>query len=58
VELDVGVAGDAGVGRLALAVGAYEVLHDAPVEELFEVEREVRQSHPVRRVAGEEYRIW
>src|SRR5918997_1090424 len=57
VELDVGVASDAWVGRLAFAVGAHEILHDAPVEELLEVEREVRQSHPVRRVAGEEYRI-
>jgi hypothetical protein len=57
VKLYVGVASDAGVRRLAFVVGANEVLHDAPLEELLEVEREVRQSHPVRRVAGEEYRI-
>src|SRR5918997_6136251 len=57
VELDVCVAGDAGVGRLALVVGADEVLHDAPVEEVLEVEREVRQSHPMRRVAGEEHGV-
>ena len=57
MELDVGVARDAGVRGPALLVGADEVLHDPPVEELLEVEREVRQAHPVRRVAGEENRI-
>src|SRR5215208_5752311 len=57
VELDVRVAGDARVRGLPVFVGAYEVAHDTPVEELLEVEREVWKPHPVRRVAGEEHRI-
>ena len=57
VELDVGVAGHAGVRGAPLLVGPDEVAHYPLVEELLEVQREVRQAHPVRRVPGEEHGV-
>src|SRR5918997_1012832 len=57
VKFDVRIARHAGVRRPAFLVGAHKVPHDTLVEKLFEVERKVRQAHPVRRVAGKENRI-
>src|SRR5215210_7107345 len=54
VKLDVSVARDARIWRLPGGVRADEVLHDPLVEELLEIEREVRKAHPVGRVPGEE----
>ena len=58
MELHVGVARDTRVRRPTRGIRANKVFHNLPVEELLEIQREVRETHPVRRVPGKEHRIW